>query len=135
MSAALIDTSAILGPRDALRLALADVEDVAISSITLAELEAGVVATSDWEERFRRQQTFEWVKRTFRVIPVDEAVAAEFGKLCLLVSRIGRSSRGRRSLDLLIAATAVAHDLPLVTANGEDLKGAEFYLRVIPLGA
>jgi predicted nucleic acid-binding protein len=32
----------------------------------------------------------------------------------------GRKARGRRAIDLLIAATALANDLPLYTRNPED---------------
>lgn len=125
MAHALIDTSAVLlGPADLAR-ALDPYDHVAISAATTAELGYGLYASGpDWEERFRRQVRYEWIASTFEELPVDHTVALAFAKIAGLVARTGRRPR-RRSMDLLIAATAVAHDLPLVTANPDDLRGAE----------
>ena len=43
----------------------------------------------------------------------------------------GRTARGARSLDLLIAATALASDLPLYTRNPDDFRGTESLVDIV----
>jgi predicted nucleic acid-binding protein len=57
------------------------------------------------------------------VLPLDAAVARAFGRVYAAVAATGRKARGRRVLDLLIAATALASDLPIYTRNAEDFEG------------
>ena len=45
----------------------------------------------------------------------------------------GRTARGRRAFDLLIAATALASDLPLFTTNPADFAGLDTLIDVIAL--
>ena len=117
----LIDTSVVVKleriDRDALP------EELAISAVTLAELAAGPHATDDPAERARRQDRLQRVEATFEPLPVDAAVARAFGRVYAAVAATGRKARGRRALDLLIAATALAADLPVYTRNAEDFKG------------
>ena len=51
------------------------------------------------------------------------------------VNAIGRKPRGSRAVDLMIAATALAHDLPLYTLNPEDLRGLEDLIEIVDVGA
>lgn len=97
--------------------------ELAISAVTLAELAAGPYATADRAESARRQDRLQRVEATFEPLPVDVEVARAFGRLYAAVSAAGRKARGRRALDLLIAATALAADLPLYTSNPTDFKG------------
>lgn len=60
-----------------------------------------------------------------RVIPVDQPVAIAWGDLMGLAKRSGR---GFSSIDGLIAATAIAHDLTLATRNIRDFEGFEIEL-------
>ncbi len=132
MARALIDTSVALLASADLARALQPYEEVAISAATTAELGYGLYAAgADWEERFRRQLRLEWLVGAFEELPLDHATALAFGKVAGLVARAGRQPR-RRSFDLLIAAAAVAHGLPLITANPGDLRGAEALVEIRP---
>ncbi|MDQ3572711.1 MAG: type II toxin-antitoxin system VapC family toxin [Actinomycetota bacterium] len=128
---ALADTSVIieldrLGP-DGLP------ESLAISVITLAELAAGPHATNEQAERARRQDRLQRAEAAFDPLPVDSAVARAYGRLYAATVAMGRKARGRRALDLLIAATAVANELPLYTRNAADFAGLEDLLEVVSL--
>lgn len=115
----LIDTSVVV---DLERIAAADLpEELAISAITLAELAAGPLATSDPAERARRQDRLQRTEATFDPLPFDVAAARAYGRIYAAVVGAGRKARGRRAADLLIAATALAAGLPLYTRNPEDL--------------
>lgn len=117
----LIDTSVVIA------LENLDVErlprEVAVSAITMAELAAGPHATKDAAERARRQDRLQRAEATFESLPVDAEVARAFGRVYALVAAAGRKARGRRTIDLLIAATALASDLPLYTRNPADFAG------------
>lgn len=81
-----------------------------ISVITLGELEVGVLAAREASTRARRLRRLTAVLAEAQVLPVDPTVAARYGEL--------RAATGRLSTnDLWIAATALAHDLLLVTAD------------------
>jgi predicted nucleic acid-binding protein len=107
--------------------------EVAISAITLAELAAGPHATSDPVERARRQDRLQRAEATFDPLSVDADVARAFGRIYAAVATAGRKARGRRAFDLLIAATAVAADLPLYTRNPEDFAGLRDLLEVVTI--
>lgn len=114
----LLDTSVVVDLQDIAPESLP--EEPAVSSITLAELVAGPHATSDSDERARRQQRLQLVEAAFDPLPFDAAVARAYGRVYAAEVAAGRKPRGRRALDLLIAATAVANALPLYTCNGDD---------------
>jgi predicted nucleic acid-binding protein len=108
-------------------------EELAISAVTLAELAAGPHATDDPAERARRQDRLQRTEATFEPMPMDAAVARAFGRVYAAVAATGRKARGRRAPDLLIAATAVAADLPIYTRNAEDLEGLTELVEVHPV--
>jgi hypothetical protein len=99
----------------------------------LAELAAGPHATADSAERARRQDRLQRVEATFEPIPVDAAVARGYGRVYAAVATAGRKARRRRAFDLLIAATALAADLPLYTRNPNDFGGLDSLVEVVPL--
>lgn len=119
----LLDTSVVLDLTDPAVLAALP-EQTSISVVTAAELAAGPLLTDDPVEQARRQQRLHEVEAVYDPIPVDASVARAFGSVAAAVRRAGRQPR-RRQLDLLIAAVALAHDLPLGTRNGDDLVGLE----------
>ena len=92
-----------------------------ISPITVAELRVGVLVAEDADIRARRLETLEAVADV-EVLPIDDAVAAKWALL-----RVHLQSAGRRLNvnDLWIAATAMAHGLPVVTQDDdfEPLEG------------
>jgi predicted nucleic acid-binding protein len=110
---ALLDTSVLIGAG-----APAGVE-AAISAASLADLHFGVLATSDADERARRAQRLGVVEATFDPLPVDAAVAREWGRLAAAVVERGGQPR-RRAIDLVIAATANVAGVPLVTHDAGD---------------
>jgi predicted nucleic acid-binding protein len=97
--------------------------EVAVSALTMAELAAGPHATSDPEIRARRQERLQRAEATFAPLPFDVKAARAFGRLYAAVAAKGRKARGRRAIDLLIAATAVAEGLSLYTRNPADFRG------------
>ncbi|GGS41912.1 MULTISPECIES: type II toxin-antitoxin system VapC family toxin [Actinokineospora] len=124
----LLDTSVLV---DLPSLRLQDIiGSAAISAVTLAELTAGPSATKDPVVRAKRQQYVQWVENTLDVLPVDASAARYYGYLCSLVYAQGRQPRGRIA-DLLIASTAAARQLPLLTRNPKDFVGLEPAVTVI----
>jgi len=107
--------------------------EIAVSAITMAELAAGPHATTDAAERARRQDRLQRAEATFEPLPVDASVARAYGRLYAAVGAAGRKARGRRALDLLIAATAVAAGYPLYTRNPDDFAGLSDLVEIVPL--
>jgi predicted nucleic acid-binding protein len=107
--------------------------ELAVSSVTLAELAAGPHATADPEERARRQDRLQRVESAFDVLPVDGAVARAYGRVYAAVAAAGRKPRGRRAFDLLIASTALAAGLPLYTRNPADFDELSDLVEVVPV--
>lgn len=96
--------------------------ELAISTASLAELHFGVLVTGDADVRAERLRRLSVLQRTFDALPVDDAVAASYGRLAAAVTAGGRQPRSR-VMDLLIAATAHAHGARLYTRNAADLTG------------
>ena len=109
--------SSVIGPDD----------DVAIASVTLAELWAGVDLAASTQQRDRRAAFVEAVTGVLPVEPHDEAVARVHGGLLATVHRLGKP---RGAHDLRIAAVAVATDRILVTTDRNaglgDLPGVTY---------
>jgi len=97
----------------------------------MAELGSGPHATSDPVERARRQRRLQHAEATFDPIPFDDAAARAYGEIYAAVTNAGRKARGARALDLLIAATARAAQLPIYTRNPDDFAGLDDLVEVI----
>lgn len=119
-SRGLLDTSVVID-LDAIDNARLPTE-TAISAVTLAELAAGPHATGDEQERGRRQDRLHWAASHWDPLPLDADVARAYGRLFATLKGSGSTSR-RHFADLLIAATALAHAMPLYTRNPADLRG------------
>jgi len=107
--------------------------EIAISAVTLAELAAGPHATTDLAERARRQDRLQRAEATFDPLPIDASVARAYGRIYAAVVASGRKARGRRAVDLLIAATALAAGLPLYTRNPDDFAGLDDLLEIVAI--
>jgi predicted nucleic acid-binding protein len=116
-------------------------DEMAISAVTLAELSAGPhqVRRNDeqnlydeHEERARRTETLQRAESEFDPVPFDAEAARTYGRVAAAVIAAGRKPR-RRTADLMIAASAIAEDLPLFTTNPDDYAGLEKLVRVIPV--
>ena len=105
--------------------------ELAVSAITMAELAAGPHATGDPAECARRQDRLQRAEATFEPLSVDAAVARAYGRVYAAVGAAGRKARGRRAVDLFIAATAVAAGLPLYTRNPDDFAGLSEMLEIV----
>lgn len=127
----LLDTSAVID-LDSLDPAGLPAE-IAISAITLSELAAGPHATEDADERARRQDRLQRIEAGIESLPFDDACARAYGRVYAAVAAAGRKPRGPRVLDLQIAATAIANELPLYTRNPDDLHGLSSLLEFVDL--
>jgi hypothetical protein len=135
----LLDTNIIILRRWILPDELPD--EVAISAVTLAELSAGPhevrpaseqSAYEEHAERARRLDILQRAESEFDPIPFDPEAARIYGRVTAAVIAAGRKPR-RRASDLMIAATAIAADLPLFTTNPDDFKGLKEILHLIPV--
>ncbi|MFD4999142.1 type II toxin-antitoxin system VapC family toxin [Streptomyces buecherae] len=115
--------------------------EVAISAVTLAELSAGPHEVrrdgeqDDYDEHMERARRLGILQRTeneFDPLPFDAEPARLYGMVCAAVVSVGRKPR-RRLADLMIAATAMAHDLPLFTTNPDDYRGLGGLLDIVPV--
>lgn len=93
--------------------------ELAISAVSLGELQFGLLLARTDEERARRATRLATVEAAFTPLPVDARVAREWGVLAALLVARGAQPR-RRQADLLIAATARVHDALLLTHNVAD---------------
>ncbi|MGH2915029.1 MAG: type II toxin-antitoxin system VapC family toxin [Solirubrobacteraceae bacterium] len=121
---AVLDTSVVLAT-DVAPLP----DELAISVVTLAELHFGVLVAGDQATRAERLRRLTSLRSRFDALPVDDAVATSYGTLAAALAAAGRQPRAR-VMDLLIAATAHAHDARLYTRNPQDLKGADELLDI-----
>lgn len=119
VSRALADTSVFIG-LEAARFDPARFTDYewGISAITLGELRLGVLQAADPESTSRRLSTYQLAQR-FEALTVDEAVSEAWA---LLVSRLRAAGRKAQINDSWIAATAIAHGIPVVTQD-DDYDG------------
>jgi predicted nucleic acid-binding protein len=118
----ILDTSAVvlLG-----RLHPSDLpEEPVITAVTLAELSAGPLAATTPKERAARQGVLQQAEADFQPLPFDADAARAFGRVAASLSASGRKVQAR-SYDAMIAATAIATELPLYTVNPDDFTGIE----------
>jgi predicted nucleic acid-binding protein len=109
--------------------------EIAISTLTLAELTAAPLATTDELERARRQERLQHFESGVESLNFSSSCARAYGHVYAATRTAGRQPRGTRAVDLMISATALAHDLPLYTLNARDLWGLEGLLKVVDVSA
>ncbi|MGH9325035.1 MAG: PIN domain-containing protein [Vicinamibacteria bacterium] len=96
-------------------------QEAAISAATLAELHFGVHLAKDEPSRTLRLRRLAEIEARFAALPIDEVVARAYGELAAITAHAGRKARAG-VMDLLIAATARVHGVPLYTRNRDDFK-------------
>jgi predicted nucleic acid-binding protein len=128
MAAGLIDTSVVVDWDDSTVIERLP-DEVAVSTITLAELATGPHLAADAGERARRQARLQQAEALFDPIDFDRAAARSYGEVVAAVAAMGRSHRARLA-DLLIAAVAHANGLALYTRNPRDFVGLETLIAV-----
>jgi predicted nucleic acid-binding protein len=115
----IVDTSVLIAG------AIPKGERAAISTVSVAELHFGLLSAKDAEARARRAGRLGLIEARFPdPLPVDDAVAREWGRLQAAVAQRGGQPR-KRLADLAIAATANVYGATLLTHNVKDFKVIE----------
>jgi len=130
MTVGLLDTSVFIARED--QRPLGDLpERVAVSVVTIGELQLGLLNANDDEIRARRADTLA-LARAADPIHIGEAIMGSWARLVADCRRAG-VHRTVKLMDALIAATAIEHGLPVVTQDGdyEMIAQAHPPLRVV----
>jgi len=132
LSGFLLDTNCISevvsikpDPRVVAWLDAADERTLYLSALTLGEIRKGIMTLTVGK---RRTQLEAWLEIDLRnrfagrILPVDDAVADRWG---LLAAEMKRKGRPMPAVDAMIAATAIHHNLTVVSRNVDDFKSVE----------
>jgi len=112
----LLDTSVFIAREK--KRPLGELPDhVAVSVVTIGELQLGVLSTADADSRTRRADTLA-LARTADPIPISEAVMVSWARL-VRDCRAAGIHRMVKLTDALIAATAIEHGLAVVTQDDD----------------
>lgn len=95
-----------------------------ITAVTLAELAVGPLVATEEDERARRQAHLQQAEADFVPLPFDASAARAFGGVAASLRSAGRKAAAR-AYDAMIAATALANDLPIYTCNPNDFNGID----------
>lgn len=116
MSRALLDTSVFVAREQGRPLTRALPDQVAVSVVTLAELEVGVLVARDEDVRALRMETLVMARERAAGIPVDQRVASAYARLAAATLSAGRRPRIH---DTWIAATAAVHAAAIWTQDAD----------------
>ena len=100
-----------------------DPESLYLSFVTVGEIEKGIAKRGGDARAIALEK---WLKSEIldsfadRILPVEKEVSLAWGRICGEAERVGRK---RPAVDALIAATALVHDMQLVTRNVDDMAG------------
>jgi tRNA(fMet)-specific endonuclease VapC len=136
VSASAVQSTGVLDTSTLILLALLDdptslPREPLITAITLAELSVGPLVATDDRERAARQTHLQQAEADFDPLPFDAAAARAFGGVAASLRRAGRKPAAR-AYDAMIAATAIANELPIFTCNPNDFAGIDD-LQVVPV--
>jgi predicted nucleic acid-binding protein len=120
LSRAIADTSVFIAQESGRKLGDLP-EQIAVSVVTAAELELGVLRASNPTSRAIRLSTLSRVQATYALLPVDPEVASCFARIAS--SELSKGRRLRRH-DTWIAATAMRHGAAVITQD-EDFSSFE----------
>jgi predicted nucleic acid-binding protein len=129
VSRAVLDTSVLIAREQARPLERSLPEDVAVSVVSIAELELGVLVARDAETRARRLRTLTALRSLAAALPIDERTASAYAQLAASVLVHGRRPRIH---DTWIAATALVHGAEVWTQDADfsDFAQAVAVVRV-----
>ncbi len=106
--------------------------DAVISAITLAELSVGPLVADSPAERAARQGHLQQAEYDFDAIPFSPEAARAFGRVTASLRATGRNAAAR-AYDVLIAAAAMAEDIPIYTCNPAEFDGIDgLVVRAVP---
>lgn len=108
---------------------------VAVSTLTFAELIVGPHGAKHDLTRARREHQLRYVRASVEPLDFDLRCARAYGPVYEAVLREGRKPRGARAIDVMIAATALAHGLPFYTKISKDLRGLEHLIEIVDVSA
>ena len=91
-------------------------DELAVSVITAAELELGVLRARDTDTRGRRLATLAQVRATYPLLPIDSETASCFARIAATELEAGRRIRRH---DAWIAATALRHGVAVATQDAD----------------
>ncbi len=130
---ALLDTSALIGAVDSETVEALPYDRLLISALTYAELRLGLVTAADTGALRHRVRRIDEISRAFGSgVPFDDACAREYERIVQAAVERGQRPRAN-TVDRMIAATAAAHHLPLVTRNAADVRGLDEILEIVSL--
>jgi predicted nucleic acid-binding protein len=129
VSRAILDTSVFIAREHARPLARALPDEVAVSVVSIAELEVGILVAADAETRARRLRTLTTVRSVAAALPIDERTASAYAQLAASVLLGGRKPRVH---DTWIAATALVNEAEVWTQDADfsDFAQAVTVVRV-----
>jgi predicted nucleic acid-binding protein len=116
VSRAVLDTSVLIAREQARPLAQPLPDDVAVSVVSIAELELGVLMARDAETRGQRLRTLSELRLVAGALPIDERTASAYAQLSANVLAEGRTPRVH---DTWIAATALVNDAEVWTQDAD----------------
>lgn len=127
MRAAVADTSVFIARETGRPLGELP-ELIAVSVVTAAELELGVLRAADTPTRARRLATLSAVRGTYPLLPIDAEIASRFAQLAASQLEAGRRLRRH---DTWIAATALRHGAAVVTQDADFTRFADVEVVVV----
>lgn len=129
MSRAVLDTSVLIAREQDRPLNRPLPDDVAVSVVSIAELEVGVLMARDAGTRGQRLRTLTEVRSLSGALPIDERTASAYARLAANVLGEGRKPRVH---DTWIAATALANGAEVWTQDADfsDFADAVSVVRV-----
>lgn len=119
----ILDTSALIPFNRYREVELLPVVSL-ITTITLAELSVGPLTVKSEVERARRLAHLQQVEASFNPLPFDVDAARAFGSVAASLRASGRKVAARRR-DAMIAAIALARELPVYTCDARDFEGID----------